>query len=86
MHQKLVSDPFLILGNNPKKSLNARNSSNDGWGILKDDSQKTNNQVRLMKKIMKSKRGLELVNSRSFLLWQIPLFAMYYLTKFDDVI
>ena len=86
MHQKLVSDPFLILGKNPKKSLNARNPSKNGWGILKDDSQKTNNQVRLMKKIIKSKRGLELVNSRSLLLWQIPLFAMYYLTKFDDVI
>ena len=25
MHQKLAADPFLILLNNPKKSLHARN-------------------------------------------------------------
>ena len=38
MHQKLVPDPFLILMNNPKQPMHARNSFKRD--ILKEDYQK----------------------------------------------
>ena len=38
-----------------------------------------------MVKIIKNKRGLELVTSRSFIR-NIPSLAMFYLNKFDNVI
>ena len=39
-----------------------------------------------MDKVIKNKRGLELVSSRSSGKFRkIPLFVIYYLTKFDDV-
>ena len=39
-----------------------------------------------MDKIMKNKRGLELVTSRKNKFRKIPLSVIYYLTKFDDII
>ena len=38
MHQKLTPDPFLILLNNPKQPVHARNSFKSK--ILKEDYQK----------------------------------------------
>ena len=38
-----------------------------------------------MNKVIKNKRGLELVNVGSSACETIPLFIIYYLTKFDDV-
>ena len=39
MHHKLVPDPFLILLNNPKQTLHARNSF-ENKKFLKDNYQK----------------------------------------------
>ena len=38
-----------------------------------------------MDKVIKTKSGLELITSRSEKSRKNPLFAIYYLTKFDDV-
>ena len=71
VHQKLVPDPFLILVNDPKQSLHARNSfKND---ILKEDYQKDFKKLILFflsspslsaDKIIKNKKDLELVTIR----------------------
>ena len=73
MHQKLASDLFLILVNNPKQPLHARNSFRNKifWKrIIKKPFKKVNYlffqiQSLLMDKVIKNKRGLELVNGRT---------------------
>ena len=59
MHQKLVPDHFLILVNNPKQPLHARNYFENRifW--------KRRTQSLLMDKVIKIKKGLELVTSCS---------------------
>ena len=95
MHQKLVSDPFLILVNNPKQPLHARNSfkSKIFWKrIIKNP---LNSQLYfffwtqslLMNKVIKNKSCLELVPSRSsgYKTSSEKFLFISYLTKFDDV-
>ena len=67
MHQKLVPDSFLILVNNPKKPLHARNSIKNEI-ILKRIMKKLSsffllNKSLLMDKVIKNKRTLELVTT-----------------------
>ena len=47
MHQKLVPDPFLILVNNTKQPLHARNSFKNKIYILKEDYQKALKKLTL---------------------------------------
>ena len=91
MHQKLVPDPFLILVNNPKQPLNARNSFKH---ILKENYQKAlkkltlfflSNQVPFNEQDYQKQKGprncgqplLKLQNKFK----KISLLVMYYLTK-----
>ena len=70
VHKKLVSDPFLILVNNPKQTLHVRNSFEIRY-FERGLSKSLNlyfffqSQSLLMDKIMTNKRGMELVISRS---------------------
>ena len=98
VHQRLVLGPFLILVNNPKQPLHARNSFKKE-GILKEDYQKA-----LKKLILFFLSNPAPFNGQSYLKqkghgtsdqWlfrlqnkfrKIPLLVIYYLTKFDDVI
>ena len=73
MHQKLAPDPFLILVHNPKQPLHARNSfeNNIIWKRIIKKPLKSQlyfsfrTQSLLMCKVIKNKRALELVTSRS---------------------
>ena len=72
MHQKLVPDPLLILVNNSKQPLYARNSftSKILWKIIKNPYKSQIyfffwNQSPLMDRVIENKSGLELVPSRS---------------------
>ena len=73
MHQNLVPDPFFILVNNPKQSLHARNFFKNKifWkGIIKNFLKSWlyfffQTLCPLTDKVIKNKRGLELVTSRS---------------------
>ena len=67
MKQKLAPDSFLILLNNPKQTLHAGNSFEM---IIKKHLKSQlyfffRTQSLLMDKVIKNKRGLELVTSRS---------------------
>ena len=95
MHQKLAPDPFLILQNNPKQPLHSRNFFKNE--ILKKDYQKAlfkkltlffiSNPVPFNEQSYQKQKRSEtsaqsLSRSRNkFRLF--PLFALYYLTKFD---
>ena len=73
MHQKLGPGPFFILVNNPKQPLHARNSFKNKmfWkGIIKNLLKSKlyffiPTQSLLMYKVIKNKRGLELMTSPS---------------------
>ena len=73
MHQKLAPDPFLILLNNSKQTLHAVRSFENKkfWKWLSKSLLKSQlyfffrTPSLLMNKVIKSKRGLELVISRS---------------------
>ena len=93
MQQKLVPDLFIILANNSKQPLHARNR------ILKKDYQKAlkkvtsfflPNPVPFNKQNHQKQKGPGTSDQLLFTLQnkftKIPLLAMYYLTKFDDVI
>ena len=71
VHQKLVPDSFLILLNNPKQPFHARNSFQNGQNCQKQKGSRTSDQSLL-----------RLQNKFK----NIPLFVIYYLTKFGDVI
>ena len=68
MHQKLVSDFFSILVNNPKQPFHARNSfeSKIFWNRIIKNLKKSKLyfffpiQSLLMNKVIKNKKGLEL--------------------------
>ena len=96
MHQKLASDPFLILLNNPKQTLHARNFFKNN--ILKEDYQKAlkkltlfflSNPVPFNGQNYQKQKGSGTSDQSLFRLQnkfrKIPLFVIYYLTKFDDV-
>ena len=90
MQQKLVPDLFIILVNNPKQSLHARNyfKSKIFWKriILFFLS----NPVPFNRQNYQKQRGPGTNDQSLFWLWnkfrKMPLLAMYYLTKFDDAI
>ena len=72
VHQKLARDPFLILVSNPKQLLHAINSflNKIFWKRsirkpLKNNFIFFRTQSVLIDKVIKSKRGLELVSSSS---------------------
>ena len=68
VNQRLALNPFLILLNNPKQPLHARNSFKNKafWkSIVKKYYFFFWTQSLLMDKVIKHKRGLELVTSRS---------------------
>ena len=94
--QKLVPDLFIILVNNPKQPLHARNYFKD---ILKEDHQETLTEVTLFflsnpvpfnRQNYQKQKGLGTSKQPLFRLRnkfrKIHLSVMYYLTKFDDVI
>ena len=94
MHQKLALDPFLILLNYPKQPLHSRKK----WDILKKDYQKAFEKLTLFflsnpvpfngksyqKQNVSGTSAQSLSRSRNKFT-KIPLFVIYYLTKFDDV-
>ena len=91
MHQKLVPDPFLILVNNPKEPLYARNSFENkiSWKRIIKNIFLPNPVLFNVKSYQKQKGPggsdqslLRLQN----MFRNIPLLVIYYLTKFDDVI
>ena len=70
MHQKPVRDPFLILVNNPKQPVHARNCLKLRY--FEEDYQKAlkkltlfflSNPISFNEQVMKNKRGLKLVTS-----------------------
>ena len=95
--QKLVPDPFLILVNNPKQPLHARNSfKNKYFERLLSKSLKKVNSIFSFKpghlqwtKLSKTKGARISDHSLSRLqnkFRKIPLLVTYYLTNFDDII
>ena len=70
MHQELARGPFLVLLNNPKPTLDKRNCLKQD--VLKKEYKKALeklisffilNQSLLIEKVIKNKRGAELVTS-----------------------
>ena len=97
MQQKLVRDLFIILKNNPKQSLHARNYFKRD--LLKEDYQKAlkkvtlfflSNPVPFNTQKYQRQKGPGTSDQSLFRLQnklrKVPLLVMYYLTKFDDVI
>ena len=88
VHQKLVPDPLLILVNNPKQPLHARNSFKSKMfrnRIIKNPLKSQLyffflTQSLFMDKVIKNKT-LQVEKQV-----QKNLLVTYYLTKFDDVI
>ena len=92
MYQKLVRDPFLILVNNPKQPLHARNSfeNKDYQKPLKKSTLFfLLNPVPFNVQSYQKQKGPGTSDQSLFRLQnkfrKIPLFVIYYLTKFDDV-
>ena len=87
MPQKLAPDLFLILVNNPKQPLHAKNSFKD---ILKEDYQKALKKVPFNGQSFQKQKGPGTSDWSLFRLQnkfrKIPLLVIYYLNKFDDVI
>ena len=94
--QKLVTDHFLILVNDPKQLLHVRNYFKKKMFCKMIIKKLLTSylhfffwtQALLMDKIIKNKRGLEPGQSL-FRLWKkfrkIPLLVLFYLSKLDDV-
>ena len=96
MYQKLAPDPFLILLNDPKQPLHARNYFLKD--ILKEDYQKAwkkltlfflSNLVPFNRQSYQKQKGSGTSDQSLFKLQNkfksIPLFAIYYLTKCEYV-
>ena len=93
----LAPDPFLILLNNPKQSLHARNSFKNKVFFTEDYKkafERLNlfflpNPVPFNGQSCKKQKGSGTSHQSLFKpqnkFRKIPLFAMYHLTKFDDV-
>ena len=98
MHQKLVPSPFLILVNNPKQPLHARNSLKNKIflnRIIKKPLKKLTlfillNPVPFNGQDYGKQKGSGTSDHLLFRLQNkfriIVLLVMYYLTKFDNVI
>ena len=96
MLQKLASDLFIILVNNPKKPLHVRNyfKSKIFWKRLSKSLKKGNfllsSPVSFNRQNYQKQKGPGTSDQLLFRLRnkfrKIPLLVMYYLTKFDDVI
>ena len=97
MHQKLVPSPFLILVNNPKQPLHARNSFEIRYferGLSKALKKLTlfflSNLDPFNGQNYKKQKGPGTTDQSLFRLRnkfrKIPLLVMHYLTKFDNVI
>ena len=98
MHQKLVPDPFLILVNNPKQLLHAKNSFENKifWKRIIKKALKNltlfflSNSVPFNGKNYQKQKGHGTSQLLLFRLQnkfrKIPLLVIYYVTKFDDVI
>ena len=96
MHQKLAADPFFILLNNSKQTLHAGNSFENKklWKIIIKKPLKSQlyfffrTQSLFMDSYQKQK-GSGTSDQSLFRLRnkfrKIPLFFIYYVTKFDDV-
>ena len=97
MQQKLVPDLFINLVNNPKQPLHTKNYFKTN--ILKEDYQKVlkkvtsfflSNPVPFNRQNYQKQKGPGTSDQSLFRLQnkfrKIPLLAMYYLTKLDDVI
>ena len=94
--QKLAPDPFLILLNNPKQSWHARNSFKNK--VFWQDYQKAfkklslfflSNPIPFNRQSYEKQKGLGTSHQLLFRpqnkFGKNPLFVIYYLTKFDDV-
>ena len=95
MHQKLVPDPFLILVNNPKQPLHARNSFKNKIGFNQKPSRKLTlsfllNPVPFNGQSYQKQKGPRASDQSLFKLrnkfTKISLLLIYYLNKFDGVI
>ena len=94
MLQKLAPDPFLIFLNNPKQPLHARNSILNK--ILKKDYQRAFKKLTffwtqsLYRQSYQKQKVSETSDQSLFRLQNkfrnIPLYVIYYLTRFDDVV
>ena len=97
LHHKLVPDSFLILVNNWKQPLHARNPFKKG--ILKEDHQKALKKLTLFfllnpvpsKRQNYQKQKAPVISDQLLYRLQnkfrkIPLLVMYYLTTFCDII
>ena len=90
MHQKLVPDPFLILVNNPKQALHARNFFDYQKAFKKSTLFFHLNSAPLNRTNYQKQKKPGTSDQLFFRLRnkfrKIPLLAINYLTKFDDVV
>ena len=88
MQQKLVPDLFIILVNNPKQPLHAKNYFQKT--LKKVTSFFLSNPVPFNRQNYQKQKGPGTSDQSLYRLQnkfrKIPLLVMYYLTKFDDVI
>ena len=93
VHQKLAPDPFLILLNNPKQPLHARNSFKNKVFYKKIIKKLTlfflSNSVPVNGQSYQKQKGTETSHQSLFRsqnkFRKIPSFVVYYLTKFDVI-
>ena len=95
MQPKLVPELYIILVNNPKQPLHARNFDRYFERGLSKSLKKGNfiflsNPVPFNRQNNQKQKGSETSDQSLFRLQskfiKVPLLVMYYLTKFDDVI
>ena len=97
VHQKLVSDPFIILVNNPKQSSHARNSFKNKifWKRIVNKPLKKSTlsfffSVLFNGQSYQKEKGSGTSDQPLFNLQnkfrEILLLVMYYMTKFDGII
>ena len=98
VHQKLAPDPFLILLNNPKQPLHARNSFKNNIFWKKDYQEALKkltlffllNPVAFNGQSHTKQKGLGTSDQSFCRFWnkfkKISLLVFYYQTKFDGVI
>ena len=95
MQPKLVPELYIILVNNPKQPLHARNFERYFERGLSKSLKKGNfifllNPVPFNRQNNQKQKGAETSDQSLFRLQskfiKVPLLVLYYLTKFDDVI
>ena len=75
MHQKLAPDPFIILLNTPKQPLHVNFFFSNPVSFNGQNYQKQSGSGTSDQSLFRLQNKLK----------SIPLFVIYYLTKFDDV-